>query len=251
MDGLFDAQAHIWNYTFKFINTMSLKCAIDLGIPDIIHNHGKPMTIYHMAKALSINPAKSRALYRLMRVLVRSEFFVEVGISDEDESYWLTPASRLLLNHNPFCATPFCRVVGGRLMQEPWHYLSDWLTGDRHLSPFEMAHGATFWDHAERVPRLNRLFNEAMASDSSLVNHVVLRECGEAFRGYKSLVDVGGGTGEMAGAISVAFPDMACVVLDLPHVIAGSKGKDNLTYVEGDMFEAIPQADLVLLKVWI
>ncbi|KAL1555633.1 trans-resveratrol di-O-methyltransferase [Salvia divinorum] len=96
----------------------------------------------------------------------------------------------------------------------------------------------------EYLNQLKTRFNEAMASDSSLVNHVVLRDCGEAFRGFEALVDVGGGTGEMARAISVVFPDMACVVLDLPHVIAGSKGKDNLTYVEGDM----SQADLILLK---
>ncbi|KAM3319514.1 hypothetical protein P3S67_006714 [Capsicum chacoense] len=33
------AQAHILNHTFNFINSMSLKCAIQLGIPDIIHSH--------------------------------------------------------------------------------------------------------------------------------------------------------------------------------------------------------------------
>uniref|UniRef100_A0A2N9GED6 O-methyltransferase C-terminal domain-containing protein n=1 Tax=Fagus sylvatica TaxID=28930 RepID=A0A2N9GED6_FAGSY len=28
---LLDAQAHIWNHIFNFINSMSLKCAIELG----------------------------------------------------------------------------------------------------------------------------------------------------------------------------------------------------------------------------
>ncbi|KAG5615449.1 hypothetical protein H5410_015273 [Solanum commersonii] len=39
------AQAHIWNHTFNFISTMSLKCAIQLGIPDIIHSRGRAMTL--------------------------------------------------------------------------------------------------------------------------------------------------------------------------------------------------------------
>ncbi|KAM3326575.1 hypothetical protein P3S67_001701 [Capsicum chacoense] len=43
------AQAHIWNHTFNFINSMSLKCAIQFGIPDIIHSHGRPMTLSDLA----------------------------------------------------------------------------------------------------------------------------------------------------------------------------------------------------------
>ncbi|KAE8724108.1 hypothetical protein F3Y22_tig00010888pilonHSYRG00017 [Hibiscus syriacus] len=42
---LLQAQAHIWIHIFSFINSMSLQCAIDLGIPDIIRNQGKPMII--------------------------------------------------------------------------------------------------------------------------------------------------------------------------------------------------------------
>jgi hypothetical protein len=36
---LLHAQAHIWNHVFNFINSMSLKSAIELGIPDVIHDH--------------------------------------------------------------------------------------------------------------------------------------------------------------------------------------------------------------------
>ncbi|CAL5189771.1 unnamed protein product [Lathyrus oleraceus] len=39
---LLKAQSHIWNHIFNFMNSMSLKCVVDLGIPDIIHNYGKP-----------------------------------------------------------------------------------------------------------------------------------------------------------------------------------------------------------------
>ncbi|WMV49020.1 hypothetical protein MTR67_042405 [Solanum verrucosum] len=37
---------------------MSLKSAIQLNIPDIIHKHGKPMTLDELANALSINKSK-------------------------------------------------------------------------------------------------------------------------------------------------------------------------------------------------
>ena len=91
---------------------------------------------------------------------------------------------------------------------------------------------------------------QGMASDDRLVTIVLIRECKEAFKGLNSLVDVGGGTGNMANAIADAFPLMECTVFDLPHVVAGLQGNGNLKYVGGDMFEAVPAADAVLLKVF-
>ncbi|KAK4398085.1 Trans-resveratrol di-O-methyltransferase [Sesamum angolense] len=64
------------------------------------------------------------------------------------------------------------------------------------------------------------------------------------------MVDVGGGTGTVAKAIADAFTGLNCVVLDLPHVVAGCEGTENLTFVAGDMFEYIPPADAVFMK-WI
>ena len=38
-------------------------------------------------------------------------------------------------------------------------------------------------------------------------------------------------------------------MFDLPHVVSGLQGSENLKFVGGDMFEAIPPADAILLKV--
>jgi len=65
----------------------------------------------------------------------------------------------------------------------------------------------------------------------------------------ESVVDVGGGTGTMAKAIANAFPHIDCTVFDLPHVVADLQGSQNLKFVGGDMFEWVPPADAVLLKV--
>lgn len=58
---LLDAQTHIWNHMFSFLNSMALKCAIELGIPDAIKKHGKAMTLdeLELAKSLSIHPNKA------------------------------------------------------------------------------------------------------------------------------------------------------------------------------------------------
>lgn len=88
-----------------------------------------------------------------------------------------------------------------------------------------------------------------MANDSRLSISVIIEHCKEIFEGLKSLVDIGGGTGTMAKSIADMFPQINCIVLDLPHVIEGCEGSKNLSYVGGDMFKFIPSADAILLKV--
>lgn len=249
---LLEAQAHIWNHLFSFVNSMSLKYAIQLGIPNIIYNHGKPMTLSQLVESLPIDIAKSECIRRLMRVLVHSKFFVKFDKSKDEDNvcYWLTPASRLLLKDAPLTVAPLVLLIlDPVLLAKPWYHMSEWLTNEDHIAPFEMAHGETMWEKIRHEPRLSSLFHDAMASDSNLVTSALVRDCKHVFEGVESLVDVGGGTGMTTRAIADAFHNMKCIVLDLPHVVKGLQGTDNLTYVEGDMFETIPHSDVVLLKV--
>ncbi|EXB67905.1 8-hydroxyquercetin 8-O-methyltransferase [Morus notabilis] len=254
---LVKAQAHIWNYIFNFINSMSLKCAVQLGIPDAIHSHGKPMTLSQLISALPIHQNKksdSRLIYRLMRILVNSGFFVlqEVVVGETDlleEGYVLTTASKLLLRDNPLSVTPLLLSMLDPIMTKPWHSLSTWLQSD-DPTPFAATHGMGIWDYNEYDPRLGNLFNEAMASDARLVTSVLIDKCKSVLEGLESLVDLAGGTGTVAKAIAYAFPHLACTVFDLPHVIADLQGSKNLKFVGGDMFDEIPPADAIFMK-WI
>ncbi|KAK4575516.1 hypothetical protein RGQ29_026466 [Quercus rubra] len=248
---LLDAQAHIWNHIFNFVNSMSLKCAIELGIPDIIHNHGKPMTLSELITALPIHPTKSPHVYRLMRILIHSGFFAPKNTSenDQEEAYVLTEPSRLLLKNNPLSMTPFLLAMVDPMLTTPWNYLTTWFQNE-DLTPFGTAHGKTIWDYGGHELKFANFFSEAMASDARLVMNVVVDKCKGVFDGLGSFVDIGGGTGTVAKAIADTFPDIECTVLDLPHVVAGFQGSKNLKYVGGDMFEAIPPADAVFMK-WI
>lgn len=134
------------------------------------------------------------------------------------------------------------------LMVDPWDHMSTWFAMD-DVTPFVTAHGAPLFEAIGSDGRLNRFFNEAMASYARLVATVMVRDCREVFDGVRSMVDVGGGTGATAKALVDAFPGLKCTVLDLPHVVAGLKGTRRLNYVGGDMFEAIPPTDVVFLKV--
>ncbi|KAE8704412.1 hypothetical protein F3Y22_tig00110457pilonHSYRG00142 [Hibiscus syriacus] len=109
-----------------------------------------------------------------MRILVRSGFFSESGTDDRQKAYALTPVSRLLRKDNPMSSRPFILAMLDPVFMKPWEYLSGWLQTDKQPSEFIAAHGETLWDYAGHKPRLNRFFNDAMASDGLVAARAVL-----------------------------------------------------------------------------
>ncbi|GLT70466.1 hypothetical protein SLA2020_425450 [Shorea laevis] len=249
---LFQVQSHLYKHIFSYIDSMSLNTAIQLGIPDVIHNHGQPLTLPQLVSKLHIHPNKTSCVHRLMRLLVQSGFFAKTKVHEnenEEEVYGLTPSSRLVLKDNVTNLSPFVLAMLDPVIVSPWHVLGDWLRGSTELTPFEKTHGMGLWNYCNQNPGYNCTFNEAMASDSQLMSFVV-EDCKPIFEGLGSLVDVGGGTGTVARIISEAFPHIKCTVFDLPHVVANLPETTNLKFVGGDMFHSIPFADALLIK-WI
>ncbi|XP_031284084.1 trans-resveratrol di-O-methyltransferase-like [Pistacia vera] len=248
---LFRAQSHLYKHIFNYISSMSLKCAVQLGIPGIIYKHARPITLPELVTALEVHPAKSGNVYRLMRLLVHSGFFSKTKVltenDQEEEAYALTPSSRLLIKDESNCLSPFLLSMLDPAFLTSWHSLGGWFRGNE-LTPFESAHGVNFWDYGEQNSEFNNLFGQAMASDSQMVN-LVVQDCKPIFEGLDSLVDVGGGTGSFSRIISAVFPHMNCTVFDLPHIVANLPESKNLKFKGGDMFQSIPPADAFLFKL--
>jgi len=88
-----------------------------------------------------------------------------------------------------------------------------------------------------------------MNSDTEFIMDIVVNEFGEVFHGVDSLIDVAGGHGAAAHAIMKAFPHLKCSVLDLGHVVADAPNDTNVHYIAGNMFETVPPASMIFLKV--
>ncbi|XP_049385264.1 trans-resveratrol di-O-methyltransferase-like [Solanum stenotomum] len=247
---LFKAQTHIYKHAFAYANSMALNCAIQLGIPDIIHNHKKSITLPDLLSALKLPSSKLNGIHRLMRLLVHSQFFdiTKLEENSETEGYVLTTSSRLLLKSEIPNLSPCVRVMVDPVLVTPWQLLGEWFHKNEEATPFETAHGVPMWDFCAQNPIFDRVFNEGMASDSQMTR-LVVKDCREVFEGLNSLVDVGGGTGIVAKTILEAVTHLKCTVLDLPHVVANMPQSENLIYVGGNMFQSIPHADAILLKV--
>ncbi|CAN0911493.1 Probable O-methyltransferase 3 [Linum grandiflorum] len=277
---VFKAQAQVWKWALSYITSMSIKCAIELGIPDLINKHNPPSTsLPQLISVLNIPPSKTQAFACMMRILsTRSAGFFSLQRRHEEEVevYSLTPASKLLLEGkiNP-TTLPQTSVILLHLhpvMRDHFSILSTWLLDDdppevadpgeasfRVRNQFEHANGMSFWDYLASTSRpmgrqLKGLFYDCMSSDSKLVADALVSEeySDLLFRGVDSFLDVAGGTGMLASIVAQAFPNIKCVVLDLPHVVAQQQGvyPVNLEFVGGDMFNNIPSADAIMLK-WI
>nr|BAJ05388.1 O-methyltransferase [Carapichea ipecacuanha] len=239
---LLRAQMHFSTQLFGFHYTAALKCAVKLGIPDAIKQHGKPMNLSELNSALSINPSKAPCIHRLMRILVTAGYFAQ-----ENECFSLTSAGRHFLKDDPLNIRALVLLELHPALVKPWIALGEWFQND-DVSPFATAHGKSFWDHVTSDPELRKLFDESMADDSQLIAKALVTEFRYVFEGLKSLVDVGGGSGTLARAIAKAFPNLKCTVCDLPDAVANEHGDGNLDFVAGDMFERVPSADSILLK---
>ena len=52
-----------------------------------------------------------------------------------------------------FSVTPFLQAMLDPILTKPWHFVSTWLTND-DPTPFDTAHGRTFWDNGGHEPML-------------------------------------------------------------------------------------------------
>ncbi|CAD6333215.1 unnamed protein product [Miscanthus lutarioriparius] len=245
-----DAQLLLWHHTMGYVKSMALKAALDLSIPDAVHQHGGSATLPQIVTKVTLHPSKIPCLRRLMRVLTLTGVFSVHAGGDDEPVYGLTPASRLLVGSG-MNVTPFLTLMLGTVFVSSLFDLGEWF---RHElpdpSPFKFAHGRHIWDLADHDASFGKLFDDGMVADSSFIMDVVVKECGDVFQGISSLVDVAGGLGGATQTIAKAFPHVECSVLDLPHVVANAPTDTDVKYIAGDMFESIPSANSVFLK-WI
>ncbi|KAF3772840.1 Indole glucosinolate O-methyltransferase 4 [Nymphaea thermarum] len=221
MDDQITAEAYLETISRSYVRSYSLKAAIDLGIPDIIHSHGEPLTASQLVAKIPINsPADASCLDRLMRLLVHAGVFAEepkqTGAEEGEEvlHYGLTPVSRLLLRDGRHNLSSLAMLNLHPLVVSAWDNLAAWLrSGEFHPTAFQAKHGEPLWVKASLDHTINKLFGEAMSSVAKLFMGCMLERCGEVFEGVSSLVDVGGGNGTVAALIAEAFPHIKCMAI--------------------------------------
>jgi caffeic acid 3-O-methyltransferase len=221
---------------FSSVKPMALKAAVLLNIPDIIASRGNggPLSVdqiaSHIVVANSLSSSNSDVdvvyLYRILRLLASYGVFTEQEEADQADDadikkikYGLTGISKLLVQAgNQQSCGPLLLLIADKVYLEAYQHLHESVLDGCYTC--SKAYGMSPWEYLGQNPQGNRLFNEAMATNSNAVMASVAKMYEDGFKSINMLVDVGGGTGSALSMIVKEHSHIRGINFDLPHVIA-------------------------------
>lgn len=213
-----------------------LHVVADLGIADALDN--APRSVHDIAAACDVHPD---ALRRVLRLLSAYDVFEMQG-----EMVQHSPASQLLRTDHPQSLRAFAQMFGLPVFWTTFEAMDHSVrTG---LPATSEAFPEGFWNYLAKRPDEARVFNAAMGGKAHGAVSGILGSYD--FSRFKTIGDIGGGSGHLLHAVLDTVPDANGVLFDLPHVINDASGiaSDRLTLHAGDFFQdALPQCDAYLL----
>jgi O-methyltransferase/methyltransferase family protein len=214
--------------------SQALHVAAKLNVAD--HLSSKPMRASELAAATGTDPA---ALHRLMRALCAFGVFAESSGGE----FSLNPAAEVLRSDVPGSFRAAVLFLVGDVRWRCWADLLG--TVRKGIGGAEGALGMELFEFYAAHPEESEIHDQAMRAFSAATIRAVLEAFDFAQAG--TLVDVGGGTGELLAAILAANPTLRGVLFDLPHVVAQATPVltdhgvvDRVKVIGGSFLETVP-----------
>lgn len=224
--------------------TQALYVAAELRIADLLAD--RPKTSAEIASSTGTHPA---SLYRLLRALG------SFGICAEgsDGRFVLTTLGALLRDDSPHSLRAWTLWWGKHLWPVWGNLLYSVQTGE---SARRLLFGTEGFAHLDRDPEAAATFYRMTIELARETAQFVVQAYD--FSGIKTVVDVGGGYGEMLAYVLKANPGVSGTLFDLPYATEGAAQNfrhnhaelcTRCTFVAGDFFESVPPgADAYILK---
>jgi hypothetical protein len=222
--------------------TAVIYVAAKLGIPDLLFEGPKAA-----AELARLTDTHQRSLLRLMRGLVALAICREAA----DGRFELTEMGALLAAKSERSLKAWV-VVEGEMLRAGWGQLIESIRTGKTATELAGLGQERFERMAETKDA--GVFNEGMASMTRVALAPLLSACD--FSGISTLMDVGGGVGELMSAILRKYPSIRGIVFDLPS--CAERAKQNLAaaavaeraeFIGGSFFESVPAgADAIILK---
>jgi hypothetical protein len=206
-----------------------------LNLADRLAAH--PRSAQDLAAELELH---APALYRFMRSLAGMGVLTEV----EPQTFALTPLGEALKKDAPGSARAAILTLAGDLVMRSWDQLLYSLkTGKTAL---EHVFGKPLFELLAERPEEASLFSETMIGFHGAEPPVVADAYD--FSAFKSIVDVGGATGNLLVHILRRHRQPRGVLFDLPHVLGDAPAlleahgmADRVTIESGSFFETVPR----------
>jgi C-methyltransferase len=225
-----------------FLTVQAVYVAANLGVADLMA--GGPTSVDDLAKTTG---AHRPSLYRLLRMLAGAGVFQE----DADGRFALTPLGETLRSEGPESVRDWALYVGAPEMWEVWAGLQDSvMTGE---AAFPRVRGTRLWEYMAAHSELRGPFDRWMGRQSEQHNAALVTSYD--FTSFRTVADIGGGTGSTLAAILMANLSLRGILLDLPQVVADpaplsdARVVNRCEVIGGDMLQRVPAgADAYIVK---
>lgn len=168
-----------------------------------------------------------------------------LGLVTEDDAgrFTPTPLGAALRNGAPGSARAAILTLASPIMTQGWGYLLESVqTGKPGL---EQVMGMPIFDWLAKYPEEASLFSETMVSFHGAEPSAVA--AAYDFSGMRTIVDVGGATGNLLAAILSQYPNPRGILYDLPHVVRDAPAflrscgvAHRVTIESGSFFDRVP-----------
>ncbi|KAK8702857.1 hypothetical protein V6N13_021192 [Hibiscus sabdariffa] len=231
-------------YANSTVLPFALKTAIDLDLLEIIAKSG-PGSKVSAAEIVSKLPAKNPnapdIVDRILRFLTTCSVLDCDLVTDRDGNavrlYGVSSTGRYFLrNEEGISLVQYLNMATTHIT---------WDVGE--LSAFERLYGASIFEVVARDRNLANDFNQSMSNHTAVIMKGVLQNY-NGFEGLTQLIDVGGGVGTNLKLILSKYPQIKGINFDLPPVVKDAPIIPGVEHVGGDMFDKIPNGEVIFMK---
>ena len=222
--------------------TQGVWVAAELGIADLLVNG--PLTVEELAEKTQTHSA---ALYRVLRALASVGIFAQ----DSQGCFSLTPTANLLRSDVVDSQRYFAIMMGAEFHQAWGELLHSVQTGN---GGFQKRFGVHFFQYMLDHPMRHGIYDAAMGAFGRAEAEAMLSAYD--FSLFRTVVDVGGGSGMLLEAMLKRHPEIQGILFDLLAVverarplISDSGLSDRCRIEGGDFFSSVPAgADAYILQ---
>jgi hypothetical protein len=217
--------------------SQAIYVAAKLGVADLLA--AGPRSCNQLAFATAVHPP---SLERLLRALSGAGIFAPV----DHGHFALTPLAEGLRTAVPGSLRDAVITLGEIHYEACGKLLYSIQTG---CPAFNQVYGRSLFGYLGQNSEASQSFNRGMSNLSSMLAYAVL--LAYDFSDFSSVVDVGGGEGNLLEKIVELHPNLNGVVFDsdpLTESVRPNLRSSRCSYLQGDFFERVPEgANLYLL----
>ncbi|MED6132837.1 hypothetical protein PIB30_022621 [Stylosanthes scabra] len=255
MDDDNDALMKAGSLAFTQVFSAILNAAVDMNLFDIISSSSSSsssslgMSASQIASMLpNQHTEMASRLERMLPSLV-AHSLLTCSIHNQQKLYSLSPVGqyfRLHRQQGTSLASMSTLIYQG--FRHIWKDTKDAIMDGNNENHFEKVYGKKAYEYMETEDReLGKLFEQAMSEAGPLGMKPILNAY-KGFEGISTLVEVGGGIGQVLNQILFQYPSIKGINFDLPHVVKNAPPRPGIEHIGGDMFKRVPKGDAILLK---